>query len=106
MPVIYGNQNPHHEQLSYEMVKELSKSVKENGLHSSFTLNRIPYYRWTGNLFFKTVLTGGKYSVWWMELVDLAQTQALNNGNQNPPLNITAPQLSGTGMYATAHPQL
>lgn len=39
MPVVYRNQNPHHEQLSYEMVKELRKSVKENGLHSSFTMN-------------------------------------------------------------------
>ncbi|KAL2294768.1 hypothetical protein Nmel_008516 [Mimus melanotis] len=41
MPVIYCNQNSHNEQLSYEMVKELRKSVKENSLHSSDTVNLI-----------------------------------------------------------------
>lgn len=41
-----------------------------------------------------------------MEFVDLAQTQVLNNGNQQPPIIITASQLSGTDMYATVRAQL
>lgn len=41
-----------------------------------------------------------------MEFLDLTQTQVLNNGNQQPPINITASQLSGTDMYATVWAQL
>lgn len=55
---------------------------------------------------FKTVLTGGQYSLWWTDFVDLAQTQALNNSNHQPPVNITASQLSGTDMFATVWAQL
>lgn len=71
MPVVYHNQKPHHEQLSYEMVKELKRSVKENGLHSSFTMNLLDAIAEAHTMLpvdwkalFKTILTGGQYSVW------------------------------------------
>lgn len=108
MPVVYPNQNLHHEQLSYEMVKELRRSVKENGLHSSFTMNLLHAIAEGHTMLpvdwkslFKTILTGEQYSVWWMEFADFAQTHALNNDNQQPPIYITASQLSGTDVYTT-----
>ena len=35
----------------------------------------------------------------------MAQTQALNNDNHQPPINITASQLSGADMFATVWAQ-
>ena len=94
------------------MVKELRRWVKENGLHSSFTMNLLHPIAEAHTVFpadwkslFKTVLTGGQYSVWWTEFVDLDQSQALNNGNHQPPINITASQLSGADMFATVWAQ-
>ncbi|KAL2308839.1 hypothetical protein Nmel_001913 [Mimus melanotis] len=67
MPVIYCNQNPHHEQLSYEMVKELRKLVMENSLHSSFSVNLIDAISESHTMLLvdwkslvKTVLRGGR----------------------------------------------
>lgn len=67
MPVLYCNQNPHHEQLSYEMVKELRRWVKENGSHSSFTMNLLDAIAEEHTMLpvdwhslFKTVLRGGQ----------------------------------------------
>lgn len=87
--------------------------MKENGLHSSFTINLLGAIAEGHTMLpvgwksiFKTILTGGQYAVWWMEFVDLAQTQALNSGNRQPPINITASQLSGRDTHATAWAQL
>lgn len=38
MPVIYDNKHPHHQQISYDMVKELKKSMSEKGLQSSYMM--------------------------------------------------------------------
>ncbi|KAL2303343.1 hypothetical protein Nmel_008603, partial [Mimus melanotis] len=74
MSVLCCNKNLHYEQLPYETAKELRGSVKENGLHSSFTtklLNAIAEVHTMSPVdwksLFKTILTGGQYSVWWME---------------------------------------
>lgn len=68
MPVIYRNRHPRHEQISYDIAKELRKSMSEKGLQSSYMMGLREFIAksyimlpadWKA--LFKLVVTPGQY---------------------------------------------
>ncbi|XP_064572670.1 endogenous retrovirus group K member 10 Gag polyprotein-like [Zonotrichia leucophrys gambelii] len=112
MPTVYQGNQPHHEQISYEMVKELRKSVKENGLQSSYTMRLVEAIAknyvmlpadWKA--LFKLIMTTRQYSIWCAEYEELCENQAranMDTGNAG----ITKDHLAGTGAQTTIRDQL
>ncbi|XP_059708265.1 endogenous retrovirus group K member 8 Gag polyprotein-like [Haemorhous mexicanus] len=112
MPAVYQGNQPHHEQISYEMVKELRKSVKENSLQSSYTMGLVEAIAknyvmlpadWKA--LFKLIMTTRQYSIWWAEYEELCENQAqanMDTGNAG----ITKDHLAGTGAQTTIRDQL
>ncbi|KAM4775594.1 endogenous retrovirus group K member 5 Gag polyprotein-like [Cyanocitta cristata] len=112
MPTVYQGNQPRHEQISYEMVKVLRKSVKENGLQSSYTMGVVEVIAknyvmlpadWKA--LFKFIMTARQYLIWWAEYEELCENQAwanMNTGNAG----ITKDHLAGTGAQRTKRDQL
>ncbi|RLW04014.1 hypothetical protein DV515_00005927 [Chloebia gouldiae] len=112
MPTVYKGNRPHHEQISYEMVKELRKSVKENGLQSSYTMGLVEAIAknyvmlpadWKA--LFKLIMTTRQYSIWWAEYEELCENQARANTDTGNA-GITKDHLAGTRAQATIRDQL
>ncbi|XP_014798125.1 PREDICTED: endogenous retrovirus group K member 19 Gag polyprotein-like [Calidris pugnax] len=112
MPAIYRPQQlPHYETLTYEAIKELRKSVKENGLQSSFTISLLEaisesYTMVPANwkMVLKLMLTAGQYSIWLTEYRELVAAQALENLTAGHA--IRADHLMGEGQYASPAAQV
>uniref|UniRef100_A0A8C3K2R9 Gag polyprotein n=1 Tax=Calidris pygmaea TaxID=425635 RepID=A0A8C3K2R9_9CHAR len=112
MPAIYKPQQPpHYETLTYEVTKELRKSVKENGLQSSFTISLLEAISesytmvpadW--KMVLKLMLTAGQYSIWLTEYRELVAAQALDNLTAGSA--IRADHLMGEGQYASTAAQV
>nr|XP_021151094.1 endogenous retrovirus group K member 7 Gag polyprotein-like [Columba livia] len=110
-PVIYKPQQPpEHDAIPYTMVKELKKSVQENGLHSPFTMGIVEdigatyvMTPWDWKLLAKTILTPTEYAVWQLEYCHLAIEQVLENVSSGAGIN--QDMLLGTGQYITPQAQ-
>lgn len=111
MAMVYQGTQPCHEQISYDVVKELRKSVKENGLQFSYMMGFIETIAknylmipadWKA--VFKLIMTR-QYSIWWAEYEESYENQAQANmkiGNAG----ITKDHLAGTRAQATRRGQL
>ncbi|XP_014821242.1 PREDICTED: endogenous retrovirus group K member 9 Gag polyprotein-like [Calidris pugnax] len=112
LPAIYRPQQPpRYEMLTYEVIKELRKSVKENGLQSSFTISLLEAISASCTMIpadwkivLKLVLTAGQYSIWLTEYRELVAAQALDNLAAGHAIG--ADHLMGEGRYASPAAQV
>uniref|UniRef100_A0A8C4JZ42 Gag polyprotein n=1 Tax=Dromaius novaehollandiae TaxID=8790 RepID=A0A8C4JZ42_DRONO len=99
------------EQLPYEAVKGVRKSVKDYGLQSAYTMNLFQAvaegYTMTPHdwkTLCRLTLTAMQYTVWLTEYRDRATVQTMSNLNNMA--NIGIEELMGEGRYATAIAQV
>ncbi|KAM9662519.1 endogenous retrovirus group K member 9 Gag polyprotein-like isoform 1-T5 [Morphnus guianensis] len=110
-PVVCKPHNPpQHDGLPYEVIKELRKSIRENGLHNSFTMGLVEAIGgtytmtpWDWKLLMTSVLTSAQYSVWQLEYNDLSVEQIMDNLSSG--IAIDQNMLRGTGPYITPQAQ-
>uniref|UniRef100_A0A663EGE1 Gag polyprotein n=1 Tax=Aquila chrysaetos chrysaetos TaxID=223781 RepID=A0A663EGE1_AQUCH len=110
-PVIYKPHTPsQHDSLPHEMIKELRKSIRENGLHNSFTMGLVETIGgtytmtpWDWKLLMKMLLISAQYSVWQLEYNDLSVEQIMDNLSSG--IAIDQNMLQGTGPYITPQAQ-
>ncbi|XP_009986338.1 PREDICTED: endogenous retrovirus group K member 5 Gag polyprotein-like [Tauraco erythrolophus] len=111
MPVICRpDAPPQFEHLPYELIKEVHKSIKDYGLHTSFTMI---LFQAIGDSYTMTpadwksilrlVLSATQYSVRLTQLTELVNLQALDN--MTAGINVGQNELLGEGPYATSQAQ-
>ena len=99
-------EDPTHEYLTYNIFKEVKRSIKENGLHSPYTHGMVEAIGgqfhmtpWDWKVFCKTLLTPAQNAMWLSLYRDEAGAQAVKNLSKN--ILIAVDMLNGEGDYAT-----
>lgn len=111
-PVLHGpGQKPISEHLPYTVLKELKRSINDNGLSSSLTTGVLEGVAggyemtpWYWKQLIQMAVTPLQYTVWQQEYSDLAATAAMNNLTAG--INVDHNMLMGIGPLANLQQEL
>ena len=100
------NERPVRDGLPYQVLKELKKSVTENGLQSRFTTGMLEFIStayditpWDWKTLMKIILPPVQYALWQLEYDCLVMEQAVENIASGVPVHVD--MLAGTGEFLT-----